>query len=285
MVRPSPIPNPRRAAGSSGAGGGKEPVAGRTRSPVVPRGLAFVVVLAASLAVGPSPVDGTVSGSLSFLPQVAEVAQVADSSFRHDRHEAFECLDCHSMDGGHGALRVQDVGDCRACHHVPERVERACEDCHEAEELGPMVFSGTRIFDLSVQPSAVTRSVDFTHRPHEARPCRECHVGGPTLAAPDLDCGSCHEEHHVETSSACMTCHRPAPEGAHTLTVHETCSGSGCHVDPPFAASPPTRVGCMWCHDDKADHEVGTSCVECHLQSTGSAPPPAASGSPQPRTP
>jgi hypothetical protein len=220
-------------------------------------------------AAGPLGVAGA-SGSVSMLRQVA---QVADSSFRHEVHEDFGCLDCHTLGAGHGSLLVRNVDDCRACHHVAQQVNRVCADCHEAPEIEAVAYPQVQEVTLSVAVSSETRVLEFSHAPHRERECAECHVGGPSLAVPELDCQRCHEEHHLEGSTACMTCHQTAPEGAHPLEVHETCSGSGCHVDPPFEASPRTRIGCMWCHEDKADHEPQDNCVECHFLSVTEGEP------------
>jgi len=191
---------------------------------------------------------------------------VVDSVFRHDRHTAFSCLDCHTMRSAHGALLVREVLDCRSCHHSPQRVADGCATCHAAGETTREVRPLERDLTLSVHEGAVRRSLPFDHGLHERRACVECHEEeGPSLAVPDLDCASCHEEHHDPTSRGCASCHRPAKEGAHTLEVHESCAGSGCHENPPFEASPPTRTGCLWCHEAQADHEPGENCRACHF--------------------
>lgn len=193
------------------------------------------------------------------------LAQVADTSFRHDLHTDFGCLDCHAMQADHGALLVADVSDCRSCHHVRER-DRGCAACHQEGELDDVVYPRDVTFDLSVRDEPQERDVAFSHEPHEETECVQCHVGDdPVLSPVDLDCGSCHEEHHVATLSGCMECHVDPGADVHTLDVHETCSGSGCHLDPPFEVSPPTRTGCLWCHEDMTDHEPDGQCVDCHL--------------------
>ena len=193
-------------------------------------------------------------------------AQVTDRTFRHDRHTQFQCLDCHTMDERHGGMTVQDASDCRACHHTGERVEQGCAACHDSAELRGVVFPLQRAFQLTVRDDVIPdREVSFDHAYHAERQCVECHVEGPSLAIPDLDCRSCHEEHHDPANSGCMNCHRQAPEEAHTLAVHESCSGSGCHTESPVVEAPRTRVGCIWCHEDKADHEVDGNCVDCHI--------------------
>lgn len=207
--------------------------------------------------------QGVGAGAIPFAPP----PQVVDTAFRHDRHTSFACQDCHAMQEGHGALLIEDVADCRSCHHVRQRVDRECAACHRAEELGNVVYPQERVVALSVRDGPEERDLRFSHAPHEGRECVECHVGGPTLTVADLDCQACHEEHHVDTNPGCMSCHRDPPEDAHPLRVHETCTGSGCHTDGPIEVPPRTRVGCLWCHQDRVDHEPQGRCVDCHIVS------------------
>lgn len=192
-------------------------------------------------------------------------AQVLDRTFRHDRHAQFQCLECHTMDDRHGGMSVQETSDCRACHHAGERLEQGCATCHDREDLGGVVFPLELTFDLTVRDDVLDRNVGFDHADHAERECVECHVQGPSLAIPQLDCRTCHEEHHQPTNDGCMNCHRQAPEGAHTLEVHASCSGSGCHTQPPVEEAPRTRVGCLWCHEDQVEHETEGNCVDCHI--------------------
>jgi hypothetical protein len=198
------------------------------------------------------------------VPVRSPLAQVTDSTFRHDRHTGFACLDCHAMQPSHGVRLIQNVSDCRGCHHVRERVDRECAACHAAAELRNVVYPVARALTFSVRDDTFDRELRFSHAAHEERECVECHTGGTSLAVPDLDCQSCHEEHHVTTNPGCMSCHRQPPEDAHTLEVHRTCAGSGCHTDAPIEP-PRTRVGCLWCHEDRVDHEPQGECVECHF--------------------
>lgn len=224
--------------------------------------LVLVGSLLGAMGVGVTPALAQVEDASS---SASPLAQVADTSFRHDLHTDFGCLDCHAMQADHGALLVADVSDCRSCHHVRER-DRGCAACHQAGELADVVYPRAFTLAISVLDEPVEREVGFAHEPHEERECVECHVGDdPVLSPAELDCGSCHEEHHLATASECMACHREAPEDAHPLNVHETCSGSGCHVDPPFEVPVPTRTGCLWCHEDMTDHEPDGECVDCHL--------------------
>ena len=95
--------------------------------------------------------------------------------------------------------------------------------------------------------------------------CVQCHADGPSLAVPDLDCQSCHEEHHSVSVSGCLGCHREPASEVHELVVHSTCAGSGCHEDVPVGSAPRNRTGCLWCHQEEAEHEPEGECVACHL--------------------
>jgi hypothetical protein len=82
---------------------------------------------------------------------------------------------------------------------------------------------------------------------------------------PNLDCQSCHEQHHVSAISGCSECHQAPPSSAHPMVVHVTCSGSGCHQNSPVQATPRERTGCLWCHLEQTAHEPEEECVNCHL--------------------
>lgn len=226
----------------------------------IPRSALLAV---ACLAV-PSLVAAQVPAA-SLMHETDPSAQVTDRTFRHDRHTQFQCLECHTMDQRHGGMSVQDVSDCRACHHTGERLEQGCTACHDRQDLDGLAFSLLRPFRLTVRDDALDRDVLFDHADHAERQCVECHAAGPSLAIPDLDCRGCHEEHHQPSNSGCLNCHRQPPEGAHTLDVHASCSGSGCHTEPPIEEVPRTRVGCLWCHVDKVEHEADGNCVDCHI--------------------
>ncbi len=197
------------------------------------------------------------------LPAVQD-PPVQDTTFRHAAHEAVTCTECHMMTSTHGARLVRDISDCRTCHHAAQRTEKTCVECHDASDMLAVVHTIPRTFDLSVRDDPYERDIAFRHADHEERDCVECHVEGPSLAVPDLDCQSCHEEHHAADDSGCWSCHRDPPAEAHTVAVHLTCSGSGCHVDAPVEGPARTRVQCLWCHQEQADHEPGGECVDCH---------------------
>ena len=110
-------------------------------------------------------------------------------------------MECHGMQSQHGTSLVEDVSDCRSCHHTEERVDDDCAECHLVDDMKEEIHIVQRTFVLTVTDDPSDRDLPFTHVAHEERECAECHAEGPSLAVPDLDCQSCHEEHHEATVS------------------------------------------------------------------------------------
>jgi len=192
---------------------------------------------------------------------------VADTvpTFRHSQHEVLECRACHEMDRTHGARLVESVEDCRSCHHT-QRAGRECAACHAGAEVEEETYVLPRTFTLTVLEEPSERDLEFSHGTHRALECVACHDDGPSLGVPQLDCQSCHEEHHApDAATGCFQCHFDPTEDAHGLGVHQTCSGSGCHQEVPVGGPPRSRAGCLWCHEDMSDHRVGRECVSCHI--------------------
>lgn len=190
---------------------------------------------------------------------------VADTTFLHAKHGEVVCMECHAMQSRHGASLVAEVSDCRSCHHTETPVAEDCAGCHLVADMKRVIHRVQRTFTLTVNETPSDRELPFTHAPHGERECVECHTEGPSLSVPELDCQSCHEDHHAETTSGCMSCHWDPPADAHEISLHETCSGSGCHVQSPVELSPRTRFGCLWCHEDQTDHQLEKECVTCHF--------------------
>lgn len=171
---------------------------------------------------------------------------------------------------------MTSIRGCRSCHHSAAEAE-PCADCHDQSELA-------RAEDLPVHRDLVMsvgtvegRELPFAHGEHDTLACNSCHTGTPDLSAADVGCAECHEEHH-RPDVRCASCHREAPEESHPLSVHATCTGSGCHdaraagSDARALFSSSTRNACLTCHQDLADHRPGERCARCHLL------PPAEAG-------
>jgi hypothetical protein len=194
--------------------------------------------------------------------------------FPHGAHEQIGCANCHQRIPGHGAhgrlgcVECHAASDqatranlsqreCMACHHSAER-QATCARCHDPSGLRNVEQS----VHLGVWPSARARRLPFDHAWHVSEDCVACHESGPTLT-PNPTCASCHDDHH-RPDARCMTCHEPPETGAHPLTAHLGCSGTGCHAEPALAAMAQTRTVCLVCHQDQEEHEPGEQCAECH---------------------
>ena len=197
-------------------------------------------------------------------PQPTPGSADAVSVFRHVQHQAVQCLACHQMGTAHGASTIRTFEDCRSCHHSGPSV-RECAACHVEVDIQGQVFTLNRTFTLSVDDVPSERQLPFSHGSHGGVQCVQCHAEGPSLAVPDLDCQSCHEEHHAVSATGCLGCHQEPASDVHELVVHATCAGSGCHEQVPVGSAPRNRTGCLWCHQDQAEHEPEGECVRCHL--------------------
>lgn len=194
--------------------------------------------------------------------------------FRHAEHTDVGCLECHSTEEAHGTVTVTSIRGCRSCHHSGSNAE-PCTRCHGRAEPG-RVRAYTVSRDLSMSVGSVRgRELSFEHSEHDTVACASCHGGadGTDLSAASVQCAECHDEHHG-VDVRCASCHREAAEGTHTLAVHATCSGSGCHdsaalpVTAGSMARSPRNV-CLSCHRDQVDHRPGERCARCHLLPAG----------------
>ncbi len=222
----------------------------------------------------------TVLAAAALLPGTAAAQEdagagdttfVADGDtvpFRHAGHTDVACTDCHSTEEGHGTLTVTSIRGCRSCHHSGSTAE-PCANCHERSELEAAgSYPVTRDLPMSVD-TVRGRDLPFGHASHESIECAECHTGGTELSAASVQCTGCHEEHHGAEVD-CASCHREAPEESHTLAVHATCTGSGCHEATSLPVNTRTmdrspRNVCLACHQDQADHRPRERCARCHL--------------------
>lgn len=199
------------------------------------------------------------------LPARESPRQQRDTSrFEHQRHESVSCTTCHTTTDQHGGLK-RAARQCSACHHGNTAVGRACERCHQPDELSTTYRIATPVA-LTVWPTPRTRPLDFAHTRHQTLACAECHTATITRAV-EKTCQSCHVQHH-DAARTCASCHPPA-RAVHTRAVHETgCGGSGCHTSATTAttaAVTPVRAVCVACHDEHAAHKPGGECATCHL--------------------
>jgi hypothetical protein len=215
-------------------------------------------------------------GLTAFHGSVAAVDLVqARPPFTHANHGTVDCVTCHTGTDGHGSLSVTTIQDCRGCHHT-EPLSRSCARCHAAADAPDASFSVVRAVEFSVGARDPQRELTFPHGEHSGIDCARCHTQGSALAvAANLDCSSCHQDHHTPQSD-CASCHVAAPVSAHPPSeAHVTCSGAACHQRVPFESVPRTRAFCLGCHQDLREHEAPTACAECHSLP---APRPQAGG-------
>lgn len=183
--------------------------------------------------------------------------------FLHTDHRVVSCTSCHTTDDSHGGLRVVTLEDCRSCHHEAP-LANDCARCHASEEMPTATFRQVRPVRFSVGSADSARAMEFPHARHEGITCGTCHTRGTALSAAGVDCASCHQDHH-EPASPCAACHTAPARRAHpVIESHQTCAGSACHQDPPFASVPRTRNACLVCHQTQEEHKPGRVCVECH---------------------
>jgi hypothetical protein len=251
-----------------------DPKRSRPVQPARVRGGAFIPLLAlAGIALSASGAHVPESG-LPPDPHVDGSVQVPPD-FTHADHESVQCFTCHDTGDQHGALLVDDIQDCRSCHHSPP-LSASCSRCHTGADAPGDRFRTVRAVSFSVGTRDPARGLVFLHEPHQAIDCARCHTEGTALSvAADLDCAGCHEDHHTPTSD-CASCHVAAPVTAHPpAEAHVTCSGAACHQSVPFESVPRTRELCLGCHQDMREHEAPRACSECHSLP---APRPQAGG-------
>jgi hypothetical protein len=217
--------------------------------------IGVVVAVGAGMPEAPTPNERQ---DVDVTPQ-----QQVPSGFTHGDHETLACYTCHENTGGHGALTVTTIEDCRSCHHAPASTI-PCASCH-ATPPGER-FEVTRPVTFSVPAHDAARRLAFPHDRHANIDCTSCHTQGTALAVPvELDCASCHEDHHTIASN-CASCHAPVHASAHPpAEVHVTCSGAACHQDVPFESVPRTRAFCLGCHTEMILHEAPQDCATCHI--------------------
>lgn len=225
----------------------------------------------------------TLFTAAALLPGVAAAQEagagdttfVADGDtvpFRHAGHTDVACTDCHSTEEGHGTLTVTSIRGCRSCHHSGSTAE-PCASCHDRSELEDAGSYPVKRDLLMSVDTVRGRDLPFGHAPHESIECAECHTEGTELSAASVRCAECHEEHHGPEVD-CASCHREAPEETHTLAVHATCTGSGCHEATSLPVTTRTmdrspRNVCLACHQDQVDHRPDERCARCHLMPSG----------------
>lgn len=198
---------------------------------------------------------------------------------------------------------------CFRCHdgkHLSSDgrlISKDCDTCHDFLEAGKdgsfIRVEATPAFahpwKLGGRHAEILCDACHTGGSMKPATCRGCH-NIPAAGAPmaEMQCRQCHlKEQRREPLAKCTTCHAGLG-GLHTASTHSGAGCTACHA--PHAWSPEPRKACLACHTDKADHNPGPACAECHefraaagaTASTKAGPPPitfpADPGSPGPVT-
>jgi c(7)-type cytochrome triheme protein len=200
-------------------------------------------------------------------------------------------------------LGHKEFPGCFRCHdgkHVTKEgqpLNSSCGICHEflqASATGLQRVAATPAFahpwKLAGKHARIRCDTCHTGGPAKPTTCKGCHkIGESAAPMATLTCNQCHKkEQEVQPLAGCTTCHAERA-GLHKAETHSGAGCTTCHV--PHAWAPAPRDTCLTCHDDKAQHNPGQACSQCHaFRAKGAAGgPPAitfagASGSPGPVT-
>jgi c(7)-type cytochrome triheme protein len=172
-------------------------------------------------------------------------------------HKEFPgCFRCH--EGRHASADGKIITrNCSACHEFLEKRE-----------------GGETLVRVAATPA-------FAHPwklggKHAEIRCGECHSGGPAKPATcagchrhptagpmsGMACKECHrQEQQVKPLVGCGSCHADLA-GLHRKKEHRESGCAACHAPHTWSAEP--RKSCLACHADKAQHNPGPPCAECH---------------------
>lgn len=206
----------------------------------------------------------------------------------HIGHKEFPgCFRCH--DGKHVSKDGRVISKkCSSCHDFLQRRRGGLFEM-------PATPAFAHPWKLGGRHAEILCGACHTGGPAKPATCRGCH-NIPAAGAPmaEMQCKQCHlKEQRREPLATCTTCHAGLG-GLHTASTHSGAGCTACHA--PHAWSPEPRKACLACHTDKADHNPGPACAECHefraaagaKASTKAGPPPitfpADPGSPGPVT-
>ena len=180
-------------------------------------------------------------------PQWIQILNTAGHKV-HVVDQRISCLKCHSITL-HRFAPPQQI--CLACHSDKDMTispmgQRYCLDCHNfLRENSPL-------------------------RPQN-QDCLKCHetqaqqeVHWPTNAPMQFQCSQCHKPHTKEKpTDVCATCHQDQKtKGLHATQTHASATCITCHKEHVWKVT--DRQACLPCHQDKANHNPGSFCGDCH---------------------
>ncbi|MCE9574417.1 MAG: hypothetical protein K8W52_14815 [Deltaproteobacteria bacterium] len=185
------------------------------------------------------------------------------------------CTDCHAF----GANRAPATSACMRCHSQPQgelpaigvHGAEACNQCHQPHGL--VATTPRNCVECHPQQRSTHERIAGAqqcldcHKPHEGAnaadgSCVNCHatqkpiVGSKALfASGHVTCTGCHVPHAFARAEVktCATCHTSQHVLGMSRGVHRECTT--CH-DNHDVRTPRT---CMSCHNQIANHPVGTA--------------------------
>ena len=175
----------------------------------------------------------------------------------HIGHKEFPgCFRCH--DGKHVSKDGRVISkDCSSCHEFLER-----QKGNLLRAAATPAFAHP--WKLDGKHAQILCGACHTGGPAKPPTCRGCH-GLPASGVPmgSLQCKECHlKEQQLQPLVKCQACHASLG-GLHKSAPHTDAGCTACHL--PHGWSPEPRTQCLTCHADKAQHNAGPACADCHV--------------------
>lgn len=190
----------------------------------------------------------------NFFPEMKVNWQAYPDNIGHKEFPG--CFRCH--DGKHVSADGRVIRrDCATCH-----------DFLDTKKSGDLTLvAATAAFahpwKLGGRHAEIQCGACHDGGPAKPATCRECHKlpasGSPMTG---MACKECHlKEQQRQPLANCKTCHG-TPAGLHQAAMHSAAGCTACHV--PHGWLPEPRKQCLACHADKAEHNPGAPCAQCH---------------------
>ena len=190
----------------------------------------------------------------NFFPQMRVNWQGYPENIGHKEFPG--CFRCH--EGKHVSKDGRVIrNDCAACHDFLERRKGGAFVRAEA------TAAFAHPWKLGGKHAEVLCGTCHTGGPMKPATCRGCHgiaESGAPMAG--MQCKECHlKDQQLKPLASCATCH-PAVAGLHRKPAHKDAGCVACHA--PHAWSIEGRDRCLTCHGDRAQHNPGPPCAQCH---------------------
>jgi hypothetical protein len=190
----------------------------------------------------------------NFFPRMRVNWQAYPENIGHKEFPG--CFRCH--DGKHVSKNGKVIrNDCAVCHDFLER--RGSGTFTRAEATAAFAHP----WKLGGKHAEVLCGTCHTGGPMKPATCRGCHeIPDSGAAMASMQCKECHlKEQQLKPLASCTTCH-PGMSGLHKNQPHRDAGCVACHA--PHVWSIEGRDRCLTCHGDKAEHNPGPACAECH---------------------